>query len=104
MGILDSFTVRLKKLDETIVPVYQQTKRLTQLQESIQPSVERGRREREWFLRHGTDVDKTLVQLDKVIGYHHVSDDVETQVQDGPSGDVEAYVKVRVHLPYRRFA
>lgn len=35
VGILDSFTGRLKKLDETIVPVYQQTKRLMQLQESI---------------------------------------------------------------------
>lgn len=35
VGILDSFTVRLKKLDETIIPVYQQTKRLTTLQESI---------------------------------------------------------------------
>ena len=38
VGILDSFTVRLKKLDETIVPVYHQTKRLTQLQESIPPT------------------------------------------------------------------
>ena len=39
MGILDSFTVRLKKLDDTIVPVYKQTKELTQLQESILHSV-----------------------------------------------------------------
>lgn len=33
--ILDSFTVRLMKLDETIIPVYKQTKRLTHLEESI---------------------------------------------------------------------
>jgi exocyst complex protein 7 len=39
MAILDSFTVRLKKLDDTIVPVYKQTKELTQLQESILHSV-----------------------------------------------------------------
>ena len=39
-------------------------------------------------------MDKTLVQLDKVIGYHHVADDVETKVQNGPSGDVESYIKV----------
>ena len=36
VGILDSFSVRLKKMDEAIMPVYQQTRRLTQLQESIQ--------------------------------------------------------------------
>lgn len=35
VSILDSFTTRLRKLDEAIVPVYQQTRRLTQLQESI---------------------------------------------------------------------
>ena len=40
------------------------------------------------------DVDKTLGQMDKVIGYHHLADDVETKVQDGPCGDVEAYIKV----------
>ena len=41
-----------------------------------------------------TDVDKTLGQLDKVIGYHHVADDVESKVQVGPGGDVESYIKV----------
>ncbi|CAI8016816.1 Exocyst complex component 7 [Geodia barretti] len=77
MGILDSFTVRLKKLDDTIVPVYKQTKELTQLQENV---------------------DKSLVQLDKVIGYHHVADDVETKIQVGPGGDVESYIKVLERL------
>ena len=44
-------------------------------------------------------MDKTLVQLDKVIGYHHVADDVETKVQSGPGGDVESYIKVQVVFP-----
>ena len=39
VGILDSFTGRLKKMDETIVPIYQQTKRLMQLQESIHSDI-----------------------------------------------------------------
>ena len=39
-------------------------------------------------------MDKTLVQVDKVIGYHHVADEVESKVQDGPGGDVETYIKV----------
>jgi exocyst complex protein 7 len=77
MAILDSFTVRLKKLDDTIVPVYKQTKELTQLQENV---------------------DKSLVQLDKVIGYHHVADDVETKIQVGPGGDVDSYIKVLERL------
>ena len=34
------------------------------------------------------------MQLDKVIGYHHVADDVETKIQVGPGGDVESYIKV----------
>ena len=45
-----------------------------------------------------TDVDKTLVQVDKVIGYHHVADDVESKVQDGPGGDVDTYIKVDCDL------
>lgn len=32
--ILDSFTSRLKKLDDTILPVYNETLQLTRLQES----------------------------------------------------------------------
>ena len=34
VGILDSFQGRLYRLDKTIMPVYEKTKQLTQLQES----------------------------------------------------------------------
>ena len=35
--------------------------------------------------------------MDKVIGYHHVADEVESKVQDGPGGDVESYIKVHTN-------
>ena len=42
-------------------------------------------------------MDKALVQVDKVIGYHHVADEVESRIQDGPSGDIEGYIKVCIY-------
>ena len=32
--------------------------------------------------------------MDRLIGFHHVADEVEAKVQEGPSGDVEGYIKV----------
>ena len=47
-------------------------------------------------------MDKTLGQMDKVIGFHHVADDVEGKVQDGPNGDVEPYIKVYMHTENKK--
>lgn len=82
--ILDSFTTRLKKLDETILPVYNQTLRLTRLQENV---------------------EKTLQQLDRVIGFHHVADEVEPKVREGPVAGIEAYLKLleKLHVAVEFF-
>lgn len=71
--ILDSFTSRLKKLDDTILPVYNQTMHLTRLQENM---------------------DKTLEWMEKVIGFYHVGEEVEVKIREGPSGDIESYLKL----------
>ena len=54
--ILESFEVRLGKLEETILPVYQETGNLQRRQENI---------------------DKTLTELDHVINYYNVSKELE---------------------------
>merc|ERR550519_594193 len=54
--ILTSFEQRLARLEETILPVYQETGNLQRRQENI---------------------DKTLVELDHVINYYNVSKEEE---------------------------
>jgi len=82
--ILTSFEQRLARLEETILPVYQETGNLQRRQENI---------------------DKTLVELDHVINYYNVSKEVENIVREGPNGTtldafLEAMVKLKGALDY----
>ncbi|KAL4239242.1 Exocyst complex component 7 [Mactra antiquata] len=63
LGILSSFESRLRKLENTIVPVYNETENLRRRQENI---------------------DKTMKTLDHVLGYYHISQDAEMMIKDGP--------------------
>lgn len=38
------------------------------------------------------DVKDTLLELDRVISFYHVSDNVEAKIREGPSGDVKSYL------------
>lgn len=38
------------------------------------------------------DVEKSLVWMEKVIGFYQVSDSVEVKIREGPSGDINAYL------------
>lgn len=73
VDILDSFDGRLTKMDKTIMPVYKKTKQLTALQENI---------------------DSTMTKLQQVIDYHHVADEVDPKLREGPKGNFEAYLKL----------
>jgi len=82
--ILESFEVRLGKLEETILPVYQETGNLQRRQENI---------------------DKTLTELDHVINFYNVSKEVENIVREGPGGTtlhnfLEAMKKLKGALDY----
>jgi len=84
VDILESFEVRLGKLEETILPVYQETGNLQRRQENI---------------------DKTLTELDHVINYYNVSKEVENVVREGPGGStlhnfLEAMKKLKGALDY----
>ncbi|XP_076809603.1 exocyst complex component 7-like isoform X3 [Clavelina lepadiformis] len=70
--ILNQFDERLHKLEDTILPVHRNTKDLQRLQDNI---------------------EKTIVSLDHVIGYHHVAHEVESVLRQGPSRQVERYLK-----------
>ncbi|XP_062508793.1 exocyst complex component 7-like [Corticium candelabrum] len=72
VGILDSFENRLQKLDDTIRPVHKETVHLTRLQENV---------------------GKAMKSLDHVIELFHVASSVEAQIREGPSGDVDGYLK-----------
>lgn len=63
LGILTSFETRLRKLEQTIVPVYEDTENLRRRQENI---------------------DKMMTTLDHVLGYYHISQEAEMMVKDGP--------------------
>ncbi len=32
--------------------------------------------------------------MERVIGYHHIADDVETKIRNGPTGNIEVYLKL----------
>ncbi|ELT97419.1 hypothetical protein CAPTEDRAFT_153271 [Capitella teleta] len=72
LGILSSFESRLSKLEETIIPIYQETGNLQRRHENI---------------------EKTLASLDHVIGYYHVAEEVEPFVRDGPSTGLDNYLE-----------
>lgn len=63
LGILTSFESRLKKLEQTIVPVYNETENLRRRQENI---------------------EKTMTTLDHVLGYYHISQEADMMIKDGP--------------------
>lgn len=44
------------------------------------------------------DVQKSLVWMEKVIGFYHVGDEVEVKIREGPSGDIGAYLNLLNHL------
>ncbi|XP_065898323.1 exocyst complex component 7-like [Dysidea avara] len=84
VGILDSFSDRLNKLEKTIQPVHHQTLSLTTLKDNV---------------------DKLLDALERVIGFHHLSDEVEEKIKRGPSGNVESYLSLmdRLHTAVEFF-
>lgn len=63
VGILSSFEQRLARLEETILPVYNETGNLQRSQQNI---------------------ERTLAALDHVIGYYSVAQEVEVTVRSGP--------------------
>jgi len=77
VDILQSFEVRLAKLEETILPVYQETGNLQRRQENI---------------------DRTLAELDHVINYYNVSKEVEVVVREGPGPGLHAFLAAMVKL------
>jgi len=77
VDILESFEVRLGKLEETILPVYQMTGNLQRRQENI---------------------DKTLSELDHVINYYNVSKEVEVVVREGPNPGLHAFLEAMAKL------
>jgi exocyst complex protein 7 len=64
VGILLSFEQRLKRLEGTILPVYQETENLQRRQENI---------------------DRTIEAMDHVIAFYNVSKEVEDTVAAGPN-------------------
>ncbi|XP_064602319.1 exocyst complex component 7-like [Liolophura sinensis] len=64
LTILSSFESRLKRLNDNIVPLYQETDNLRRRQENI---------------------EKTMGALDNVLSYYHVAKEVEDAIRDGPT-------------------
>jgi len=78
VSILASFERRLEKLEETILPVYQETENLQRRQENI---------------------DRTLDALDDVIAFYNVSKEVETIVRAGPdAGTLQPFLQAMSRL------
>ena len=71
VSTLDTFDDRLRKLEDTILPVHRQTKDLQRLQDNI---------------------EKTLSSLDHVISFHHVAREVKPIIQKPVGGDVSKYI------------
>ena len=40
------------------------------------------------------DVKDTLSELDRVMGFYHVSEDVEARIREGPSGNIKSYLEL----------
>ncbi|GAB6031068.1 hypothetical protein CHUAL_007879 [Chamberlinius hualienensis] len=70
-GILTSFEDRLAKLEETILPVYQDTSNLQRKQDNI---------------------EQTLKELDHVISYYNVHRELDQTIRDGPTAPLEEYL------------
>ncbi|KAL3877047.1 hypothetical protein ACJMK2_034802 [Sinanodonta woodiana] len=63
LGILNSFESRLKKMESTIVPVYNETENLRCRQENL---------------------EKVMITLENVLGYYHVSQEIGMLIKEGP--------------------
>uniref|UniRef100_T1HCJ4 Exocyst complex component 7 n=1 Tax=Rhodnius prolixus TaxID=13249 RepID=T1HCJ4_RHOPR len=74
VNILSSFEHRLAKLEETILPVYNETGNLQRTQQNI---------------------EKTLVSLEVVIGYYSLAEEVDSTIRAGPSpASLDEYILV----------
>ncbi|XP_065184295.1 exocyst complex component 7-like isoform X2 [Sycon ciliatum] len=73
-SILNSFEDRLLRLENSVQPVYRRTQTLTRLQDNVAI---------------------TLRELGSIVEYHHVADEVDQPIRDGPIvGDIESYLKL----------
>lgn len=78
LTILQSFENRLRKLENTVEPVYNETEMLRRRQENI---------------------EKTMVTLDNVLGYYHVAKEVEIFIKEGPHNcGLEKYLSIMDRL------
>ncbi|KAK6643351.1 hypothetical protein RUM43_004856 [Polyplax serrata] len=77
VGILNSFEERLSRLEETILPVYNETGNLQRRQQNI---------------------EKTLAALDTVINYYTVSQEVDSIIRSGPSHTADESTNLDVFL------
>ena len=83
--ILTSFEERLARLEETILPVYHETKNLQRKQESNLSLMQNNSTLIPIQNNLFKDIDKTLASLDHVIGYYSVSKEVEPVIKESPS-------------------
>ncbi|XP_064623116.1 exocyst complex component 7-like isoform X2 [Lineus longissimus] len=77
LSILDTFNNRLRKLEATITPVYQETGNLQRRQENI---------------------DKSLCKLDNVLSFYHVAKEADPIIREGPSSGLETYLDCMAKL------
>ena len=70
--ILQSFSERLDRTEAAIIPIHQQSTGLQQIQNNI---------------------SKTIGAFDNIIGYHHVTKEVEPTINQGPSGQLDKYIQ-----------
>ncbi|CAH1795265.1 unnamed protein product, partial [Owenia fusiformis] len=72
LTILSNFDGRLRKLEDTIVPVYNETGNLQRRQENV---------------------EKTLQSLDNAINFYHIAREVDNDIREGPSAGLEHYLE-----------
>ncbi|KAK9704145.1 hypothetical protein QE152_g28470 [Popillia japonica] len=75
--ILNTFETRLSRLEDTILPVYNETENLHKTKQNI---------------------DKTLQLLDNVISYYEVSSNVEDVIEKGPSVVTDGGIDLEIYL------
>merc|ERR550532_3911377 len=71
LHILNTFENRLSKLEETIIPIYQETGNLQRRHENI---------------------EKTMGALNHVMAYYHVAEEVDPIMRDDPSDNLDQYL------------
>lgn len=77
VGILSSFENRLSKLEDSIVPIYNETGNLQ---------------------RRQSNIDHTLSYLDHVIGFYSICTDVENIIRSGPGAGLDAFLAAMTKL------